>query len=102
MAHTADGDRDLRVEIQDARGLAELGRSALRARGERLHAAQCRSGGFGMLPRPPSRLTPRPEAPGQVRRGGRVVRQRPAKPRTPVRFRSPPRIAAVAWPHTGG
>ena len=25
------------------------------------------------------------------RRGGRVVRQRPAKPRTPVRFRSPPR-----------
>jgi hypothetical protein len=27
------------------------------------------------------------------RRGGRVVRQGPAKPRTPVRFRSPPRVA---------
>ena len=29
----------------------------------------------------------------RVRRGGRVVRQGPAKPRTPVRFRSPPRTA---------
>jgi hypothetical protein len=30
-------------------------------------------------------------SPGPLsRRGGRVVRQRPAKPRTPVQFRSPP------------
>ena len=37
---------------------------------------------------------------GHPRRGGRVVRQRPAKPRTPVRFRSPPRgyVTPVAMP----
>src|SRR5439155_19673665 len=35
---------------------------------------------------------PGPGSPGPlVRRGGRVVRQGPAKPRTPVQFRSPPR-----------
>src|SRR5439155_21228622 len=33
----------------------------------------------------------RPERPVLFRRGGRVVRQRPAKPRTAVQFRSPPR-----------
>ena len=33
-----------------------------------------------------------------VRRGGRVVRQGPAKPRTPVRFRSPPRDPLACGP----
>jgi hypothetical protein len=41
---------------------------------------------------PSRRLGEARPRPGRlVRRGGRVVRQGPAKPRTPVRFRSPPR-----------
>jgi hypothetical protein len=39
---------------------------------------------------PPGRLA------SSTRRGGRVVRQRPAKPRTPVQFRSPPRAGTMA------
>ena len=49
--------------------------------------------GSRKLPKATGRLGLRPVETGRLlRRGGRVVRQWPAKPRTPVRFRSPPRI----------
>ncbi len=94
VADAAGPGLDLHVDVVDSLGEEDLVRAALRAGLRPLHVPSVGPRvGHRKLLEATGRMRLRPAEPGRLlRRGGRVVRQWPAKPRTPVRFRSPPRI----------